>query len=119
MNNTRKIYFDLEAIVWGVLLIWWGVRWMFEFLPNGTGLIGTGLILLGLNLIRSLMSISPRPFTTMLGILAIVFGGLYLANSTLHLPFEIPVFEIMLIVFGAIVLFHAFKKIEINYTCCS
>jgi uncharacterized membrane protein HdeD (DUF308 family) len=92
---------------------------MFEFLPNGTGLLGTGLILLGLNFIRALMGISPRPFTTMLGILAIVFGGLYLADSILYLPFEIPVFEIMLIVFGVIILLRAFKKKEANYSCCS
>jgi hypothetical protein len=51
----------------------------------------------------------------MLAILAIVFGGLYLANSTLYPAFEIPVFEIMLIAFGVIILFHAFKKTEANY----
>lgn len=119
MNNIPKSKIDLETVVWGVLLIWWGIRWIFEFLPNGTGLLGTGLILFGLNLVRSMMGISPRHVTTILGILAIVLGGLYLANSILYLPFEIPVFEILLIVFGVIVILSAFKKLETNYTCCS
>ena len=119
MRNTRKSNFSLDMVAWGILLIWWGIRWMFDFLPNGTGLLGTGLILLGLNSIRSLMGISPRPLTTMLAILAIVFGGLYLANSILYLPFEIPVFEIILVVFGVLILLRAFKKKEANYRCCS
>lgn len=119
MDNIRKLNYNLGTGVWGVLLIWWGIRWIFTFLPNGTGLLGTGMILLGLNAIRSLMGIRPRHFTTLLGILAIVSGGLYLANSILRLPFELPVFEIMLIVFGMIVLSQGFNKAESNYISSS
>ncbi len=118
MDNTRKLNLDLEIGVWGVLLIWWGIRWIFTFLPNGTGLLGTGLILLGLNGIRSLMGIPTRSITSILGIFAMFFGGLNLTNSILHLPLELPVFEIMLIVLGAFILLRAFKKVGSNYTCC-
>jgi hypothetical protein len=39
-----------------------------------------------------------------LGILALVWGGLELMGVLLNLPFEIPVFAIVLIVLGVIIL---------------
>ena len=39
-----------------------------------------------------------------LGILALAWGGLELMGILLNLPFEIPVFAILLIVLGVIVL---------------
>lgn len=112
MNNARKINLNFETLAWGMLILWWGIRWLFEFLPNGAGLLGTGLILLGLNAARALNGMPARGFTTALGILSLVLGGLVLASSTLHLSFELPVFEIVLIGFGVFVLARAFKKPE-------
>ena len=43
-------------------------------------------------------------FTTTLGILALVLGGLDLTAAILHLSLELPVFAILLIVLGAIML---------------
>ncbi len=42
--------------------------------------------------------------TALMGILAVVWGGLDLAGVFLNLPFEIPVFAILLMVLGVIVL---------------
>ena len=42
-------------------------------------------------------------FSTTLGILALVVGGLELANSSMVLPFELPVFPTLLIVLGVII----------------
>ena len=67
-------------------------------------MLGTGLILLGLNAARSLKGIPTKSFTTILGILALVWGGLELVNSVLHLPFKLPVFEILLIMLGVFLL---------------
>ncbi len=58
------------------------------------------MILLGLNAARSLNSIPASGFTTTLGILALVLGGLELARPVLRLPFELPVFAMLLIVLG-------------------
>jgi len=91
-------------LAWGALFIWWGITELFPFLPHGTGAIGIGLILLGLNVARSLNGVPTSGFTTTLGILALVLGGLELANSVLHLPFEVPVFAILLIALGVIML---------------
>jgi len=105
MDKTHSLDHKFETIAWGVLLIWWGLRWWpLEFLPNGAGLLGTGLILLGVNAARTLKDIPMRNSTTILGFLALAFGGLLLAREILHVPFEIPVFEILLIALGVILL---------------
>ncbi len=104
MENVRTLNRNLEAMAWGALFIWWGITELFPFLPHGTGAIGIGLILLGLNVARSLNGVPSSGWTITLGILALVWGGLELAGSLLALPFQIPVFAILLIVLGAIML---------------
>ena len=104
MNTTQTFNRNLEAIAWAALLIWWGIIELVKILPDGTGAIGIGLILLGLNAARSLNGIPASGFTTTLGILALVLGGVELARPALRLPFELPVFAILLIVFGMIFL---------------
>ena len=104
MENVRTLNRNLETMAWGAFFIWWGITELFQFLPHGTGAIGIGLIWLVLNAARALKGVPTSDLTTGLGILALVLGGLELASSVLHLPFEIPVFAILLIVLGAIML---------------
>lgn len=104
MENVRTLNHKLEAVAWAAFFIWWGVTELFRSLPHGIGALGIGLILLGLNAARSRNGIPTSGFTTTLGILALVLGGLELAASVLSLPFEIPVFAILLIVLGMTVL---------------
>ncbi len=104
MDNVRTMNRNLEAMAWGALFIWWGITELIPGLPHGTGAIGIGVILLGLNVTRALNGVPTSGLTTTLGILALVWGGLELAGSLLALPFEIPVFAILLIVLGAIML---------------
>lgn len=104
MNNAQKSNRKFEAIAWGAFFIWWGVIDLFPSLPDGTGAVGIGLILLGLNAARSLNGIDASGFTTALGILALLLGGTELARSALRLPFELPVFAVFLIVIGTIFL---------------
>jgi len=98
--KSSKLNETLEAVAWGVLLVWWGITELFSFLPNGTGAIGVGLILLGLNVMRSLNGVPIRVWSTVLGILALVWGGLDLAGSLLRPSFEMPTFAILLVVLG-------------------
>ena len=104
MDNARKLNRNLETMAWGALLVWWGITELFPSLPHGTGAIGIGLILLGLNVARSSNGVPTSGFTTTLGILALVLGGLELASAVLRLPFELPVFAILLIVLGVTML---------------
>ena len=100
MDNTQTSNRNLDTIAWGAFFIWWGITELFGSLPEGVGAIGVGLILLGLNMVRSMKGISTSGFTTILGILALVWGGLELAGAVLSLPFELPIFAILLIVLG-------------------
>ena len=104
MNNTQTINRNYDAIAWGAIFIWWGITELFKFLPDGTGAIGIGVILLGVNAARSRNNIPVNKFSSTLGILALVWGGLELAGVVLSLPFEIPIFAILLIVLGAIII---------------
>ena len=112
MENTRKITLDFGTIAWGALFILWGITEMVKSLPNGTGALGIGLILIGLNVARSWTGQPTSGFTTTFGILALLLGGLELASPYLHLSFELPIFAILLLALGLIVLARAMKKQE-------
>jgi hypothetical protein len=104
MNNTQTLNRNFEAIAWGALFIWWGITELVPSLPDGIGAIGIGLILIGVNAARSLSGIPISRFSMTLGILALVWGGLELAGVLLSLPFDLPIFAMLLIVLGAIIL---------------
>ena len=104
MSNTQILDRRYDAIGWGALFIWWGITELIQVLPDGSGAIGVGLILLGVNAARTRNGIPTSSFSMTLGILALVWGGLELAGAVLSLPFEIPVFAILLIVLGMMIL---------------
>jgi hypothetical protein len=104
MENLQTSNRRLEAIAWGAFFVWWGVMELFPSLPEGTGATGIGVILLGLNAVRSVNGMPTSGFTTTLGILALVLGALELSRLAPRLPFELPVFGILLIVLGMIFL---------------
>jgi hypothetical protein len=83
---------------------------MFKFLPDGTGALGIGLILIGLNIARAMTKRPISGFTTTIGILALLAGGLEIAAPYLRFSFEIPVFAILLLALGMILLGGALKK---------
>ena len=115
MDNTKSLNSILETIAWGLLLILWGFTILFDVVPAGIGLLGTGLILLGLNGVRSLNGIPTRADTNILGILALVWGSLELADLYLDLPFELSdwvIFAILLIVLGSILLVRSLLRIH-------
>jgi membrane-bound ClpP family serine protease len=106
MNTTQSIQRDYDGIAWGAFFVWWGVTELFPGLPNGAGALGIGLILVSLNLARARSQMPTSGFTTTLGILALVLGGLELAQPVLGLTFDLPVFAILLIVLGLVTLFR-------------
>ena len=104
MENTRKLNPDLGTIAWGAFFILWGITEMFKSLPEGTGAIGIGIILIGLNLARLWKGQSTSGFTLTFGVLAFLLGTLQLARPYLHLSFELPIFAILLLALGLIML---------------
>ncbi len=110
MENTRKSNLDLGAIAWGAFFVLWGISELFPSLPEGAGALGIGIILIGLNLARSWQGQPTSGFSSTLGILALLLGGLQLARPYLHLSFELPIFAILLLTLGFITLLGALKK---------
>ena len=104
MNTTQTLNRNFEAIAWGALFIWWGITVLLPSLPEGISAIGSGLILVGANVARRQSGVPISRFSITLGILAIVWGALELMGVLLNLPFEIPVFAILLILLGVIIL---------------
>ena len=104
MNTTQNLSRNFDAIGWGALFIWWGVSMMFPSLPNGITTIGTGLILIGVNIARKLTGLPIDGFSAAIGILAFVWGALEIAGVLIHFPYELPIFAILLIVLGLIIL---------------
>jgi hypothetical protein len=107
MENTRTWNRKLGRMAWGLLLVLWGITLLFDFLPAGAGILGTGVVLLGLNGVRRLNALPTRGNTTVLGVLALVWGGLELALQVLQLPFDISdwaIFAILLVVLGGMLL---------------
>ncbi len=104
MDNVQLRNRTFEGLAWGAFFIWWGITELFQFLPQGTGVLGFGLILVGLNAARFMNGLPTSGTTLTLGILALVWGGLELAGFFLSLPFEIPIFAALLIVLGIIML---------------
>ena len=104
MDTQRTSSGTLETMAWGAFFIWWGITELVPSLPHGTGALGLGAIMLGLNAARAMNGLSTSSFTLTLGILLLVVGGLELAGTVLNLPFEIPVFAVVLLVLGVILL---------------
>jgi len=100
MDTIQTSHRNIDTIAWGAFFVWWGITDLLVSLPEGVGAIGIGLIFLGLNLVRSMKGIPVSGFTTILGVLALVSGGLELAGAVLSLPFELPIFAILLVVLG-------------------
>jgi hypothetical protein len=97
----------LDELAWALFLILIGAIWLLPAgtVPEGTWLVGAGLILLGINAVRSLKGVKMSGFAIVLGVLALVAGLGHLAGV------KVPVFAILFIIIGAsIILRPLFAK---------
>jgi len=106
MDEIKTLNQRYEIVAWGALFILLGTINLIPGVPSGTGVLGMGIILLGLNLARYLSKIPTNGFTITLGVIAAVLGGaLYLLHSLLRIQqFELPFFPVLLVVIGVIFL---------------
>jgi hypothetical protein len=95
-DTTPDLSKRLDDIGWGFFLLLTGILWLIPEakVPPGTWLIGTGLLLLGLNAVRMAIREPVSRFTLTLGGLALLAG--LSALWGLHLPLA----AICLILFG-------------------
>src|SRR5512143_429671 len=112
MDNTEILKDNVDRVGWGLLAILWGATILFDFVPFSVGLIGTGLILLGANIILRLNRLPARSDNAIPGILLLTWGGLELARPWLRQLFpsadlDWVIFAILLIGWGLILLARA------------
>jgi hypothetical protein len=65
----------LDVVGWAVFCIWVGVAWLLE-VGLGWGIIGTGILILGLQGLRLLFHVKVDPFWIVVSI-AFVIGGFW------------------------------------------
>src|SRR5512136_99230 len=100
MDDIQVRNRTFEGLAWGAFFIWWGITELYPSLPSGAWALSFGVIMLGLNAARSHNGLPTSGFTITVGVLALLWGGLEMAGVFLNLPFELPVFAIVLIVLG-------------------
>ena len=113
MDDIKTLNRRYETVAWGALLILLGVDFFVPGLlvPYGIGMLGIGIILLGLNLARYLSKMPMNGVTIALGIMAFVLGMVALLRAVLNLPrFELPLFPVLLIAIGVVILGQAAKR---------
>ncbi len=93
----------LETVGWGLFLIMLGGFALVKTVPEGTWLIGAGLIMLGLNAVRLLLGIRASWFTLILGTVALLsgIGSVY--------GVDIPVGALLIILIGLAIIVRALQ----------
>ena len=93
----------LETVSWGLFLIMLGGLAFVRDVPEGTWLIGVGVIMLGLNAVRLLAGIRASWFTLVLGTIALLSG----LGSVLGV--DIPVGPLLIILIGLAIIVRALQ----------
>lgn len=93
----------LETVSWGLFLIMLGGLFLVPGVPEGTWLIGAGVIMLGLNAVRLVLGIRASWFTLILGTIALLAG----IGSVLGI--DMPVGPILIILIGLAIIVRAFQ----------
>jgi hypothetical protein len=105
MNALKKSANSYSTIAWGILLLFLGVLMIIPGDQNGIFLLGTGFVLLGLNVARWMSRAPVNAFSTTLGILGLIGGTYALMRPLLNLPhFEVGFIPLALIIVGLYVL---------------
>ena len=105
-SEKRGLGTRLDEVAWALFLIMTGALWLAPagWAPEGSWLIGLGLILLGLNGARRLSRLRVSGFGIAVGIAALVAGvGRILGGAGFFVP-------ILLVALGAVLAVRAISK---------
>jgi len=100
----RELNRRLESISWGLFLIMLGGFALLKSVPEGTWLVGAGVIMLGLNAVRLGLGIRIGWFTVILGTVALLsgLGSVY--------GVSIPVGPLLVILIGLAIILRALDR---------
>jgi hypothetical protein len=100
----RDLNQRLETISWGLFLIMLGGFALLKSVPEGTWLIGAGVIMLGLNAVRLVLGIRVSWFTVIVGTVALL-SGLGSVSGV-----NIPVGPLLIILIGLAIIVRALDR---------
>lgn len=92
--DTDNTAVRLDQIGWGIFLVMIGTIWLVPGVPQGTWLIGTGILLLVLNAVRYRLGIAWSGVSVALGAFALAAG---LGDMS---GVKLPLFPICLVIVG-------------------
>lgn len=112
--HAKNVDSRFQTVAWGIIIILFGVLSLVPGNQTSFFVLGIGIILLGLNILRSINSIPINGFSTALGIVSLILGGIALLRPILgwKTPLELPFFPILLIVFGLYLLITSPRQKE-------
>jgi len=100
MNNDDQLDKRYRTIAWGALFILIGSLSLISGDQTSWAILGSGIILLGLNLGRSISKLPTSGFSIALGLIALLVGALVLVRSALGIHFDIDLLATTLIAIG-------------------
>jgi hypothetical protein len=105
MNDTKSLIKRYSTIAWGIVILLLGVLMVIPGDQIGIFMAGTGIVFLGLNVVRRMSNIPVNAFSIMLGVLALGVGIYVLVRPLYNLPhFQVDLIPLVLIVIGLYVL---------------
>jgi hypothetical protein len=103
--RRASLNWRLETVSWGLFFIMLGGLALAPGgVPEGAWLVGTGVIMLGLNGLRLVLGIRPSTVTVILGAIALIsgIGSIYGINF--------PVWPVLIILIGLAIIVRAFSR---------
>jgi hypothetical protein len=102
--DTTNLAHRLDVLGWGIFFLMTGVLMLFPSLPEGTWLVGLGVLLLGLAAVRVALELAFEWFGVILGTGALVAGFGTIAGV------YIPVFALFLVACGLALIASVLSK---------
>ena len=100
--HAKKIDGRLQTAAWGIIIVLYGGLCLVPGNQTSLFVLGIGIVLLGLNLLRYINNIHINGLSTAFGMVSLILGGVAFIRPMLGWknPLELSFFPILLIVFG-------------------
>jgi hypothetical protein len=95
MDTSKPLNHKIAVIGWSLLFIWWGVAILVGPITIGLTSVGTGIIMLGVNAARLFSGQPTNRSTTVVGLIALVWGSL---DHFLRLSFGVSSAALLIII---------------------
>ncbi len=110
MNDNDRLDKRYRTIAWGAFFILIGSLSLIPGDQTVWAILGSGILLLGLNLVRWLGRVPLGVFSLALGAILFLGGALVLFRSVLGFHFEIDLFPLLLLALGIYLLLPGRKR---------